>query len=879
MRRPLRVLIIEDSEEDTGLLLRELRRGGYEVEFERVETAQAMQLALTQKTWDLILSDYTLPAFGAPQALEALKASGLDLPFIIISGTIGEEVAVAALKAGANDFLIKGKFARLGPAIERELREAKTRREYKRAEEALKSSETRYRLAASATNDVIWEWDSKTNALMWSENAQSVFGYVPEEISAEADWWDEHIHPEDRERVVTDIYALLESGGTIWADEYRFLRRDGSIAYIVDRAYVERDADSKPLRMIGAMSDITERKQAEEKLLVSELRYRRLFEAARDGILILDAETGMIIDVNPFLIEMLGFSKEEIRGKELWEMGFFRDIAESKAKFLELQQKGYIRYEDLPLETANGRRFHVEFVSNVYQMNHHKVVQCNIRDITERKRAEEALREKERLLSEAERIGHIGSWSYEIAKDTFLFSDEMYQLFDVSPEEIQHNRKGFLGLIYSPDRPMVATWLEEIRAGRQTEEVEFLIYRKNRELRYLRCRGAIEFGVTGKPRHFIGTAQDVTERKLAEIQIHQQLERLTALRKIDQAISSSFDLKVTLDIFLSQVISQLQVDAADVLLLNPHEKTLEYAAGKGFRTHAVETADLRMDDSQAGRAARERRTIHVENLKNKPDQRFLTPLRATEDFVCYFGVPLIVKRKVKGVLEVFHRAPLQPYPEWLEFLDTMAGQAAIAIDNATLFENLQRSNSELSQAYDATIEGWSHALDLRDKETEGHTLRVTEMTLKLARKYGFKDEQLVYIRWGSLLHDIGKLGVPDSILYKPGNLTEEEWVSMRKHPTFALEMLSPIAYLKSSLDIPYCHHEKWDGTGFPRGLKGEEIPLAARLFAVVDVWDALTSDRPYRPAWSKEEALVYIREQSGQYFDPQVVDLFFNVIE
>ncbi|HXQ36229.1 MAG TPA: HD-GYP domain-containing protein, partial [Anaerolineales bacterium] len=206
------------------------------------------------------------------------------------------------------------------------------------------------------------------------------------------------------------------------------------------------------------------------------------------------------------------------------------------------------------------------------------------------------------------------------------------------------------------------------------------------------------------------------------------------------------------------------------------------------------------------------------------------------------------------------------------------GQALIAIENATLFENLQRSHSELFQAYDATIEGWSHALDLRDKETEGHTQRVTELTMELARKFGFSEEQLINIRWGALLHDIGKMGVPDSILLKPDKLTEGEWEIMRRHPTFAFEMLSPIAYLKSSLDIPYCHHEKWDGSGYPRGLKGEVIPLAARLFAVVDVWDALRSDRPYRKGWTVEETIEHIRSQTGTHFDPKVVELFLEIV-
>jgi HD-GYP domain-containing protein (c-di-GMP phosphodiesterase class II) len=231
------------------------------------------------------------------------------------------------------------------------------------------------------------------------------------------------------------------------------------------------------------------------------------------------------------------------------------------------------------------------------------------------------------------------------------------------------------------------------------------------------------------------------------------------------------------------------------------------------------------------------------------------------------------------VLEVFHKVALTPYPEWVEFLETIAGQAAIAVDNFTLFENLQKSNLELQQAYDATIEGWSHALDLRDKETEGHTQRVTEMSQRLARIMGIKGEALLHMRRGALLHDIGKLGVPDGILLKPGEFTPEEWVVMAKHPQFAYDWLAPIAYLKEALVIPYCHHERWDGSGYPRGLKGEEIPLAARIFTIVDEWDAVTSDRPYRMAWPHEQAVEYIRENSSKHFDPAVVEIFLNNLD
>jgi putative two-component system response regulator len=193
--------------------------------------------------------------------------------------------------------------------------------------------------------------------------------------------------------------------------------------------------------------------------------------------------------------------------------------------------------------------------------------------------------------------------------------------------------------------------------------------------------------------------------------------------------------------------------------------------------------------------------------------------------------------------------------------------------------DLTNVNNQLLSAYEATIEGWSHAMDLRDKETEGHSRRVTELTIRLAKEFGMSDDELLHIRRGALLHDMGKLGVPDSILHKPDSLTEEEWTIMRKHPQFAYDMLYSIEYLRPALDIPYCHHEKWDGSGYPRGLKNDEIPLPARLFAIVDVWDALTSNRPYRSAWTKEKALSYIQEQSDKHFDPQVVDMFLKMIK
>ena len=380
--------------------------------------------------------------------------------------------------------------------------------------------------------------------------------------------------------------------------------------------------------------------------------------------------------------------------------------------------------------------------------------------------------------------------------------------------------------------------------------------------------------------------EEIAQRKQAEVEITRLLEeskrrlnQVEALHSIELAISASMDLRTTLNVLLGHVQSLLGVDAADILLFIANPPQFKFSAGRGFRTDGLEHIPMRPGASFPGQATRERKTVMVlGELAEQTDQDF-SKVYKKEGFLAYVGVPLIAKGQIKGVLEVYHRSLHQPDSEWLNLLEMLAREAAIAIDNAQLFAGLQQSNIELVLAYDATIAGWSRAMDLRDKETDGHTQRVTDLTLKLARAMNISTAQLAHIRHGALLHDIGKMGVSDNILLKPERLTDEEWEQMRQHPVFAYEMLSSIRYLQPALDIPYCHHEKWDGTGYPRGLKGEQIPLAARIFSVVDVWDALTSDRPYRKAWSKDAALEYIREQSGSYFDPRVVETFLALIE
>jgi HD-GYP domain-containing protein (c-di-GMP phosphodiesterase class II) len=359
---------------------------------------------------------------------------------------------------------------------------------------------------------------------------------------------------------------------------------------------------------------------------------------------------------------------------------------------------------------------------------------------------------------------------------------------------------------------------------------------------------------------------------------HLHLEHEKALREIDMAITSNLELSKILEIVIYQTRIQLNVEACAILLHDPIQKTLEYKSSQGFQTELIKKTNIHLGEGRAGSAALKQQIFgraEIESPHQVPDREELI---VTEKFSAYFMAPLVTKNKLLGAMEIYHLAPLVMTTEWLKFLETLAGQAAIAIDNATMFTNLQQSNLDLSEAYEATIEGWSAALDLRDRETEGHTRRVTEMTLRLAKRMGLSEQELVHVRRGALLHDIGKMGVPDRILLKPDPLTEEEETIMHMHPTYAYQMLEHITHLTPSLDIPLCHHEKWDGTGYPRGLKGEEIPLTARIFCVVDVYDALTSDRPYRIAWSKAQALDHIRTLTGSHFEPRVVDAFLAML-
>jgi HD-GYP domain-containing protein (c-di-GMP phosphodiesterase class II) len=373
-------------------------------------------------------------------------------------------------------------------------------------------------------------------------------------------------------------------------------------------------------------------------------------------------------------------------------------------------------------------------------------------------------------------------------------------------------------------------------------------------------------------------AHDITKWRDTEIKMNRQMQQLSILRSIDLAIASGLDLNLLLSMLLDRIVALMHADAATVLLLNPKTNLLEFVSGKGFRTNTLQSVRLKLGEEYAGRVALERTLIHIPDIRMDQTEFARSSLFQQEYFITYWGVPLMAKGRVLGVLELFHRSLFTPDADLRNFLVTAAGQAAIAVDSAKMFSELQKSNIELSLAYDAAIDGLSRALDLRDKETREHTAHVVDITVRLAARLGIEQSALVHIRRGAILHDIGKLAIPDQILFKPGPLAAEEWEIMYRHPSIAVELLTPVSYLEPALEIPHWHHEKWDGTGYPDRLGGEDIPFAARLFALADVYDALLSRRPFRPAWSKEDAIRYMESESGKHFDPKLLSEFLDLV-
>ncbi len=765
------ILHLEDDPVDAELIQVTLTSAGLVFKIDWVQTGDEFSQALRRGGYNLILADYRLPSYDGMSALLLEQEWRPDVPFIFVSGTLGEDAAIEGLTKGAIDYVPKTKLSRLVPAVKRALSETENQKKRKQAEDALKDSEERYRTLIEQASDGIFLADPQRNFVDVNPSGCNMLGYTREEMlklnmKDLTDARDKSISPLRFDELYSGQVILLEK---------KLITKSGALLPVEISGKVLDNGN-----MQGIVRDITERKQHErerEAIITVSAALRQA--TTRTEIL------NIILDQ---LVDMFDSDGAMLVLPNLQTGGFIDEMG-----------RGAVAERMIGLNIPPGKGVCSWVVTN----------------------------KKPYLNNHAE-------------NDPFFYRPDLlgasHCLASVP--------------LITQDQTIGALWI-----ARKADILE-------QDLRLLNAIADI-------------AANAIRRVKLYE-QTELQLRHLLALHQIDIAISSNFDANVTLNVILNNVKNELEVDAASILLLDPITHTLDYAAGIGFRTRRIEQSNVKLGDGCAGRAAQEYRTVSFQDIGQMDGAFIRSSLLACEEFVLQYATPLMVKGHVKGVLELFHRKVFEPEMEWLDYYETLATQAAIAIENASLLENLQRSNAELMLAYDATIEGWSRALDLRDKETEGHTQRVAQMALALAEKIGMSEVEKQHLWRGALLHDIGKMGVPDSILHKPGPLSEAEKEIMRQHPIFAYQMLSPIIYLKPALDIPYCHHEKWDGNGYPRGLKGEDIPLPARLFAVVDVFDALTSDRPYRKAWTREKVYRHIEEQTGKHFDPQIVKIFLE---
>ncbi|MFZ2492115.1 MAG: HD domain-containing phosphohydrolase [Thermoanaerobaculia bacterium] len=369
---------------------------------------------------------------------------------------------------------------------------------------------------------------------------------------------------------------------------------------------------------------------------------------------------------------------------------------------------------------------------------------------------------------------------------------------------------------------------------------------------------------------------------IAAVDVHRMpSEDLAALLRVSSMLASTLDLPSLMQTAIAAACEVMALDTGAIYLIDDATLVLQATAPPTPPDFPEEYRRAPLaDHAHIGRCLTLRDPVWVADATKEP----MTP---AERGVCdarglrsILYVPLVVDGTATGAFIMASSGETRALGKTdIDLCRTLAHQISMAVTNAQLHHSLLDANRHLARAYDETLQGWATALDMRDNETRGHADRVVRLTMQLVARLGVPPEQWEHVRRGTLLHDIGKMSVPDSILRKSGPLTDEEWAVMRTHPQKALDMLGAIDFLVPALDIPYCHHERWDGTGYPRGLAGEEIPLVARIFAVVDVYDALTSDRHYRRGWSHDEAIARIRQESGSHFDPAVVEAFLATID
>jgi PAS domain S-box-containing protein/putative nucleotidyltransferase with HDIG domain len=594
----------------------------------------------------------------------------------------------------------------------------------------------------------------------------------------------------------------------------------------------------RPQRIGLAVRNALEQKQLRETRKQSEAQLRfqsELIKNVYDAIYSLD---------HHFNVTFWNHTAETIYGWKFEEIIGRSESIYLQTEYLEFSFQEIIEQLDtqnavqvnLIQTSKSGQKFDIESKIRVLRDDQNEIIGYVFvnRDITQRRAAEKSLAESEEKFRQLAENIHEAFMLTDTSLENIIYTSPAFEeVWGQTRESLANNPNAVQECIHPDDFVSVAHARNQLLTHGIPMDIEHRILGSDNSIRWIHSRAYPVFDENQKIIRIAGIAEDITDRIKSVELLLQSHDRLRRAEQVSQSGYWEFDLKTQL-----------------------------VRASQGARViYGLEDKTWTITQVQQ---------LPLPKYRNALDSAMRTLIANLGPYDIEFEIQRPTDQKIVAIHSV------------AEF-DASRKVVFGIIQDITVRKNAEderkKSVEELKIAYDATIEGWSQAMDLRDEETEGHTQRVTAITLKLAREIGVPEEALIHIRRGTLLHDIGKLGVPDAILHKPGPLSPEEWVVMKKHPEYAYQMLYPVKYLRPAIDIPYCHHERWDGTGYPRGLKGEEIPLAARIFAVIDVWDALTSDRPYRQAWPQEKAFCYILDQCGKHFDPQILKVFTRFME
>jgi PAS domain S-box-containing protein len=829
----LRVLMIEDSEDDALLLIRNLKKGGYIPVYERVETAAAMRKALKENEWEFILCDYKMPNFSGPAAIAVLKETNIDIPIIIVSGTIGEETAVECMRLGAHDYVMKSNMSRLCPAIARELKEAKARKKQKRTEEKLYHEEQRFRALAEQSLDMIALVNDEYIITYVNPAAEKFVGLKGKEIIGTRMF--DYLHPDDVE-LVTGLFKTFfrDTSATVPQVEIRLRHVDGTW-HNIDAMGTNLVQGDVVEAVIVNLRDVTDRKRAENALREAELRFRTIFDSASDGILIAQSDGKKFISANHKICEILGYFKEEIIRLGVSDIHPEESVPYVYEKFSKLLTREISVAENIPLLKKDKTISFADISGSMMTFDKQNYLVGIFRDITDRKKAEEELKNSEgkyRLLADHTK-DHV--WLMDFNLKVTYISPSSEKLLGYTLEEL-HDLP--LNKLISPSSMSTAMEFYSLELSKAliappdyvlTRTLELELICKNGQTVWVECMFSLIRDENGKPLSILGESRNISERRQME----------NELRASESNFRHSLD-----DSPLGVRISSMEGQTI-------------------YANRAI--LDIYGYDS-------------IEELKNTPLKERYTPesydewqnRKATRN-QGEFG-PAEYKISIVGKNgETRHLSVIRKEIFW-----NGRKQYQVIYQDITLRvqaeEKLKGTLENLRESIKTTIQVLSLASEAKDPYTAGHHRRVSHLARAIAKEQGLSRDIIEGIRMAGSIHDIGKLSVPAEILTKPARLTELEFSLIKEHSQAGYDMLKNVESPWPLADIVYQHHERMNGTGYPRNLKDDEILTAARVMAVADVVEAMSSHRPYRPSLGIEAALEEIAKNRGTLYDADVVD-------